>query len=116
MHPGQVWSSADFDGTNRAGHHGGCGSVLAVTAQNAGPDGVWETPDDILAPLNANPAAVSIDMNVGPNCEDRSDRVRNFQGGHRGLVIFALADGSVHSVEEDVDGHVLRRMSTMNEE
>ena len=57
---GQVWSKADFDGLNETGHEGGHGSVLAVTAQNSGTDGEFDTDDDILAPLNETPAAVSI--------------------------------------------------------
>lgn len=116
MHPGQVWSSADFDGINRTGHDGGCGSILAVTAQHPGDDDTWGTVDDLLAPLNAQPGHVSIDMNVGPNCSDRKDRVRNFLGGHDGLVVFAFCDGSVRNVTQDVDGQTLRRMSTMGEE
>ena len=61
MKMGQVWSKADFDGFNETGHHGGHGSVLAVTAQNSGVDGRFSTSDDILALLNENPASVSID-------------------------------------------------------
>ena len=33
---GQVWSPADFDGTNETKFHGGRGFVLAVTLQHAG--------------------------------------------------------------------------------
>jgi len=58
---GQVWSKANFDGINLAGHLGGRGSVIAVTAQNAGPDGRWGTTDDLLAPINQQPVDVSID-------------------------------------------------------
>ena len=61
MEMGQVWSKASFDGLNETGHQGGHGSVLAVTAQNPGPDGIYETSDDVLAPLNQTPIDVSID-------------------------------------------------------
>ena len=52
---GQVWTSADFDGVDEAGAEGGRGGPLAVTAQNPGPDGEWDTADDVVAPLNGNP-------------------------------------------------------------
>ena len=54
---GQVWSKADFDGINATGFEGGRGSALAVTSQNAGPDGQFNTSDDVLAPLNVAPVA-----------------------------------------------------------
>ena len=52
---GQVWSKADFDGTSGNGNEGGRGSCLAVTAQNPGPDNLWDTADDVLELLNVEP-------------------------------------------------------------
>ncbi len=75
---GQVWSKANFDGTNISRHLGGRGSVLAVTAQDPGPDGRYGTGDDVLAPLNSTPVSVSIDAAPGADCEDSRDRVRGF--------------------------------------
>jgi hypothetical protein len=89
--------------------------VLAVTAQNPGPDGSWGTTDDLLAPINANPCNVSIDFTPGPGCSDPSDRVRNFIGGHPSLAIFAHADGSVLAVNESLDGQLFRKMGTMDD-
>lgn len=99
-----------------AGLHGGSGSVLAVTAQNPGTDLTWGTADDVLAPINADPCSVSIDMSPGPNCSDLDDRVRNFIGGHPGLAIFAHADGSVLPLNESIDGQVFRKMGTMRDQ
>lgn len=74
MQMSQVWSKADFDGLNETGHKGGYGSVLAVTGQNPGPDGQFNTADDVLAPLNVAPVDVSIDASPGPVCGDPMDR------------------------------------------
>ncbi len=78
MTMGQVWSSADFDGTNSAGFQGGRGSILAVTAQNPGPDGMGDTSDDLLTPLNNRSADVSIDWTVKQDNSDPNDCVRGF--------------------------------------
>ena len=95
--------------------HGGSGSVLAVTAQHPGDDDRWGTDDDLLAPMNAIPAHVSLDFTPGPDCHDRSDRVRTFIGGHPGLVVFAHADGSVTTLNESTDGQIYRQLSTISD-
>jgi len=108
---GQVWSKANFDGINLAGHLGGRGSVMAVTAQNAGPDGQWGTTDDLLAPINQRPVDVSIDMVPDDNGSDL-DRVRGFLSFHQRTCNFVLADCSTHSVTESVSAELYRAIST----
>ncbi len=110
---GQVWSKANFDGTNEAGHRGGRGSVLAVTAQNPGPDGQFDTPDDVTAPLNQTPASVSIDWEPGSNCADTNDRVRGFYSMHDAGANFLFGDGSVRIVTPDIAPEVYRAISTI---
>ena len=110
---GQVWSKADFDGLNETGHEGGHGSVLAVTAQNPGPDDQFATSDDVLAPLNVVPAAVSLDATPGPECSDSMDRVRGFYSFHVGGANFLIADGSVRFIGESILPMVYRRSSTI---
>ncbi len=111
---GQVWSSADFDGIDTAGTHGGRGSVLAVTLQNPGPDGIDGTADDVTAPLNRDPADVSIDFVPNDACGHASDRVRNFISSHDGGAQFLLGDGSVRFVSENIDATTYRNVSTMS--
>ena len=111
---GQVWSKADFDGINIAGHQGGRGSVLAVTAQNPGPDGVFGSSDDVLAPLNQLPVPVSIDHAPGDDCGDSLDRVRSFFSFHRTGANFLFADGSVRFIEQTIDAETYRALSTIN--
>ena len=113
MKMGQVWPKADFDGIDAAGHHGGRGSVLAVTGQNPGVDGRFNTADDVLAPLNVTPIPVSIDATVGNDCHDGNDRVRSFYSFHSGGAHFLYSDGSVHFVEETISAAVYRAMSTI---
>ena len=113
MKMGQVWSKADFDGINKAGFAGGRGSVLAVTAQNPGADGVFGTVDDVTAPLNAEPVAVSIDWNPVPDCKDSLDRVRGFYSFHRGGGYFLMGDGSVSFVTNTIDPDAYRALSTI---
>ncbi len=110
---GQVWSSADFDGINPDGFEGGRGSILAVTAQSAGPDGIWSTDDDILAPLNSDPCPVSVDHNTGPEQDDPLDRVRSFNSLHPGGAQFALGDGSVQFFSNSIDAKTYRDRSTI---
>lgn len=108
---GQVWSKANFDGTNLAGHLGGRGSVIAVTAQNAGSDGQWGTADDVLARINQQPVDVSIDAT--PNDKGSNlDRVRGFLSFHPGTCNFVFADGSTHSISEGVSAELYRAIST----
>ena len=110
---GQVWSKANFDGMDNSTHLGGRGSVLAVTAQNPGPDGKWETDDDLLAPLNVAPVSVSLDANPGPDCFDLEDRVRGFYSFHNGGAHFAFADSSVRFVVEGIVPRTYRALSTI---
>ena len=110
---GQVWSSADFDGTNPDRFEGGRGSILAVTAQNTGPDGLWGTTDDILAPLNSDPCPISIDNSTGSERNDPLDRVRSFNSRHPGGANFALGDGSVEFVSNTIDPQTYRERSTI---
>ena len=110
---GQVWSKAEFDGAKWAKSEGGRGSVLAVTAQNPGNDGKFGTPDDVLTPLNVAPVDVSIDPAPGPNCQDRSDRVRGFFSLHVGGANFLLADGAVRFVGEEIEPTIYRGLSTI---
>ena len=100
---GQVWSSADFDGTPGAGFHGGRGSVLAVTAQNA----------NLTAPLNRLPIDVSIDASPGNNCSSPDDRVCNFHSMHPGGANFLLGDGSVRFVGKNINQLIYRDLSTI---
>ncbi len=113
MEMGQVWSKADIDGLNETGHQGGHGSVLAVTAQNPGGDGVFGTSDDVLAPLNWAPIDVSIDATPGPDCQDPMDRVRGFYGFHPAGANFLLADGSVRLIEADISPSLYQALSTI---
>ena len=99
---GQVWPSADFDGINALGYHGGRGSVLAVTSQNF----------DITAPLNRLPIDVSVDNSPGSDCNSPNDRVRNFMSLHTGGAHFLLGDGSVRFVSESINQELYRNLST----
>ena len=108
---GQVWSKANFDGINLSGHLGGRGSVMAVTAQNSGPDGQWGTVDDVLARINQQPVDVSIDMVPDDNGSNQ-DRVRGFLGFHPGACNFVFADASTHSIREGISAELYRAIST----
>ena len=99
---GQVWPSADFDGTDVLGYHGGRGSVLAVTAQNP----------NVPAPLNRLPIDVSMDTSPGSNCNSPDDRVRNFMSLHTGGAHFLLGDGSVRFVGKNINLTLYRALST----
>jgi hypothetical protein len=109
---GQVWSKANFDGIDTLGNRGGRGSVLAVTAQNPGADGQWGTGDDLLTPLNQDPADVSIDWAAGPNDRDLNDRVRGFFSQHADGAIFAFGDASTRFISESIDIRLYRHLST----
>jgi len=110
---GQVWSKADIDGTSQTGHHGGTGSVLAVTSQNLGIDKRLGTPDDMLAPLNAKPVWVSVDNAAGSNCEDTSDTIRNFTSFHSEGGYFVYGDGSVHFIANTIEPATYQALSTI---
>ena len=112
---GQVWSKADFDGTTGNGNEGGRGSCLAVTAQNPGPDQLWDTDDDVLEPLNGEPLSISIDESRSPgDNENPLDRVRGFYSYHPGGANFGLSDGSVRFISETIDPRTYRSLSTIN--
>lgn len=111
---GQVWSKTTFDGINEAGYIGGRGSIVAVTGQNPGDDGIWKTDDDVTAKLNETPVAISIDADPSID-NDPNDRVRGFVSLHRAPgANFAFADGSIHFISEYIDYELYRHLSTMN--
>ena len=112
---GQVWSKADFDGTTGNGNDGGRGSILAVTAQNPGADGVWDTPDDVVSPMNVEPLEISIDEsgNSSTDTQNPLDRVRNFYSFHPAGANFAFGDGSIQYLTETIDVATYRHLSTM---
>ncbi len=101
---GQVWSSADFDGTTESGFHGGRGSVLGVTAQSPG----------LPAPLNRLPIDVSIDNSTDASCNYPDDRVRNFHSMHAGGANFLLGDGSARFVNENINQALYQALSTIS--
>ena len=98
---------------NALGFEGGAGSVLAVTAQNAGSDQLWNTADDMLVLMNQRPGTTSVDANANDNCTDLDDRVRGFAGHHSGGVVFAFADGSTRLISESIEPHLYRALSTI---
>jgi prepilin-type processing-associated H-X9-DG protein len=112
---GQVWSKADFDGRPGFGNRGGRGSVLAVTTQNPGPDGVFGTADDVWAPLNPlrRGVQVSVDLSFDNACDDPNDRVREFASLHPGGATFLMADGSVRFIAEAIDFRTYQALSTI---
>ncbi|MBC8291373.1 MAG: hypothetical protein H8E37_13810, partial [Planctomycetes bacterium] len=65
-----------------AGHEGGCGSVLATTMHNPGPDREDGTADDVVAPLNRQPVSTAIDMRPGSGWGDSGDRAQRFRSAH----------------------------------
>lgn len=113
---GQVWSTADFDGSNPLGHEGGRGSVLAVTAQNAGPNGFFGDDDDVPAPMNQVPVQVSVDVPGDYSCFDLLDRVRSFNSLHSDGAFFLMADGSVQFLSEQIEQDLYRHLSTIRGE
>src|SRR5437870_557562 len=112
---GQVWSKADFDGRDGFGNRGGRGSVLAVTTQNPGPDGLFGTADDLLAPLNPLRRGIqtSVDLSFDNSTNNPDDRVREFASLHPGGASFLLADGSVRFVTETINFGVYQALSSI---
>jgi prepilin-type processing-associated H-X9-DG protein len=112
---GQVWSKADFDGRATFGNRGGRGSVLAVTTQNAGPDGVFGTADDVPAPLNPfrRGVQVSVDVSFTSACNNPNDRVREFASLHPGGANFLMADGAVRFVADTIPLRVYQALATL---
>ncbi|HZT83161.1 MAG TPA: DUF1559 domain-containing protein [Gemmataceae bacterium] len=118
MRMGQVWSKADFNGRDGFGTLGGRGSVLAVTAQNPGPDGVFGTADDVPAYLNPRSHGLwgvqtSIAMSFDNSASNPSDRVREFASLHTAGANFVMADGSVHFIRDSIDYRVYVALSTI---
>ena len=107
---GQVWSSADFDGIRELQHQGGCGSALAVTAQNMGPT---NAPFKNVEPINQMPARVSLDATADGNCRDTADTVRGFLSMHTGGSFFVYGDGSVHFLEQNIEPEIYISLSTI---
>ena len=87
--------------------------MLAVTAQNPGPDGVYGTGDDVVDTINQNPAWIAFDANVGPDCADLLDRVRGFRSMHAAGANFVNADASTRFIGQSIDGVVYRALSTI---
>ena len=112
---GQLWTKADFDGDHDFGNEGGRGSCLAVTGQHPGPDNEWGTVDDLITPIGQNPTELSVDNGGDGNFEHATDRVRGFYGYHEGLIHFAYADGSTHSIPISVDPSVMILLSIRND-
>lgn len=100
---GQVWLSADIDGLNETFHHGGRGSILAVTAQNANVD----------APVNMEPCDVSIHWTPENSSDQDLDRVRGFFSMHPTGANFGFADGSTRFFSDTIDIQVYRDLSTI---
>lgn len=115
LYMGQVWTKASFDGEPSYSGKGGRGSVLAVTQQNPGPDGIYGTADDVLAPMNpfASGVQVSVDTSFDNSCTNLNDRVRNFASAHRSGANFLFTDGSVRYVSERIDFWIYRALSTI---
>ena len=112
---GQVWATADFDGSEATGGHGGTGSILAVTMQNPGPDGMDGTADDVITKMNQQPVDVSLDIVPNSGCGDNGDRIRGFFSLHHGGAHFGLADGSVRFISENIDADIYRSISTVRD-
>jgi prepilin-type processing-associated H-X9-DG protein len=91
--------------------------VLAVTAQNAGDDGIWQTEDDLVTPLNKLKADISLDESFGEDdVLNNLDRVRGFFSYHRGGGgNFVFGDGSVRFIQQDVDRWTYVSLSTIDE-
>lgn len=107
---GQVWSKADCDGIETAGHEGGRGSCIAVTAHTPGPDGFWDGIDDFYAPMNTEPGEATIDIG-----SVTGDRVRGFNSMHSsGGCNFVKCDGSIEFITETIDLSAYRSLSTIN--
>jgi len=90
--------------------------VLAVTAQNAGDDGIWQTEDDLVTPLNKLKTDISIDESLGEDdVRNDLDRVRGFYSYHRGGGgNFVYGDGSVRFLSQDIDSNAYVGLSTID--
>ena len=84
-----------------------------MTAQNSGPDGGWDTDDDILVRMNSDPCPISIDHSTGDQQDDPLDRVRGFGSAHPGGCQFGFGDGSVQFVPDTIDLDTYRELSTI---
>ena len=90
--------------------------MLAVTAQNSGDDGIWQTDDDLITPLNKLKTDISIDASAEEgDVQNNLDRVRGFYSYHRGGgANFVLGDGSVRFVSQDIDSDTYVSLSTID--
>ena len=90
--------------------------MLAVTAQNPGDDGVWQTDDDLITPLNKLKTDISIDESATANdVQNNLDRVRGFYSYHRGGgANFVFGDGSVRFVSQKIDSDTYVSLSTID--
>ena len=87
-----------------------------MTAQNAGEDGIWQTDDDLLTPLNKLEADISVDASVGDDdVQNNLDRVRGFFSYHRGGgANFVAGDGSVRFLSQEIDSDTYVGLSTID--
>lgn len=90
--------------------------MLAVTAQNPGDDGIWQTDDDLVTPLNKLKTDISLDESFGEDdVQNNLDRVRGFYSYHRGGgANFVYGDGSVRFIQQDVDPWTYVSLSTID--
>ena len=90
--------------------------MLAVTAQNSGDDGIWQTDDDLFTPLNKLKTDISVDASFGEtDVQNNLDRVRGFFSYHRGGGgNFVHGDGSVRFVSQEIDLDTYVSLSTID--
>ena len=90
--------------------------MLAVTAQNPGDDGIWQTDDDLITPINKLKTDISIDESFGEDdVQNNLDRVRGFFSYHRGGgANFVNGDGSVRFISQEIDSDTYVTLSTID--
>ena len=90
--------------------------MLAVTAQNPGDDGIWQTDDDLITPINKLKTDISIDESFGEDdVQNNLDRVRGFFSYHRGGgANFVYGDGSVRFISQEIDSDTYVTLSTID--
>jgi prepilin-type N-terminal cleavage/methylation domain-containing protein/prepilin-type processing-associated H-X9-DG protein len=102
----QAWGATGFGNSSTAAWYG---SVLAVTAQQAGVPG--KGPAD--EPMNRSPATPTI-LSRDPSGfnESGNDYVSGFRSLHPGGCNFLFCDGSVRWLREGIDSGTYRALST----
>lgn len=87
-----------------------------MTAQNSGEDGIWQTDDDLLTPLNQLKADISVDASAGDeDVQNNLDRVRGFFSYHAaGGGSFVFGDGSVRFLSQEIDSNTYVGLSTID--